>query len=109
MIAGWLVAIITGATMPAWAQETCANGAACVDAFRGGAWGLVVIGLLFFAVGVLPATAPSKDEAGNTSLPLIGLLQARIAKETTGWRRWQWPVLGVFCVGLGLAHLAGGR
>jgi hypothetical protein len=39
----------------------------------------------------------------------MGFLQALIRRETTGWRRWQWPVMGLFFIGLGLTFLWGGR
>ncbi len=102
------VGAITAA--PAWAQEAaCPEGERCGEAFQWGAWGLIALGLLFFAVWLLPAPGSREDEAGNAGLPLMRLLQARIRKETTGWRRWQWPLLGLFFLGLGIATLAGWR
>lgn len=104
----WLAALSSALAVPAWAQDTvCPDGESCVAAFRWGAWGMIVMGLLFFVVWLLPETGPREDESGNAGLPLLGPLQARLAKETTGWRRWQWPVLGVFFLGLGIAALAG--
>ena len=107
--AGWLAALLPGVAVPAWAQETCADGAPCAAATQWGAWGLIAIGLAFIAVWLMPAPGRREDEVGNAGLPLMRLLQARIQKELTGWRRWQWPVLGTFFIGLGVATLAGWR
>lgn len=106
----WLAALSLAFALPAWAQEAaCPDGELCVEAFRWGAWGLIALGLLSFTVGLLPESRPSKDAAGNVGLPLIGVLQARLQKEMTGWRRWQWPAMGVFFLGLGISTLAGWR
>lgn len=102
-------------TAPAWGQggvtaADCADAAGCVDGASWGAWGLIGLGLLFLAVGVMPPPRRREDEAGNAgSRSLLSVLQARIEKETTGWRRWQWPVLGLFFAGLGAATLFGWR
>lgn len=109
VMTGWLVAVAVIAALPAWAQETCAGGEPCGEAVRWGAWGLIILGLMFFAVWMMPPPRRREDEVGNAGLPLIRLLQARIQKEMTGWRRWQWPVLGLFFLGLGIATLAGWR
>ncbi len=41
------------------------------------------------------------------SLPIMGALQRRIDKELTGWRRFQWPVIGLAFMALGVAFLFG--
>lgn len=101
---------------PVWAQggsagEACPPGEVCEAAGRAGAWGLIALGLMFFVVGLMPARLKSDDEEqpGFTRLPILRLLQARLEKERTGWRRFQWPVLGVFFTGLGIVMLAGWR
>jgi hypothetical protein len=97
---------------PAWGQgeDDCAVAADCVGGAGWGAWGMIGLGLLFLAVGALPPPRRREDEVGNTGgLSLLRLLQARMEKETTGWRRWQWPVLGLFFIGLGAATLVGWR
>lgn len=89
----------------------CASGETCADATRWGAWGLIILGLLFFAISVMPARLQSLEEeqTGWNRASLVRMLQKRIETEQTGWRRLQWPVLGVFFVGLGLATLLGWR
>ena len=72
-------------------------------AFWWGAWGLIAMGVLFFLITVMPYRAP--EDGGG--LPLLRGLQARMETETTGWRRWQWPLIGLFFVGLGSAMLLG--
>lgn len=111
MFAGLAVAL----TAPAWGQgevtpADCADAAGCVESVRWGAWGLIGLGLLFVAVGIMPPPRRREDEVGNAGgLSLLRGLQVRIEKETTGWRRWQWPVLGLFFIGLGAATLVGWR
>ena len=41
------------------------------------------------------------------SLPIMGALQRRIDKELSGWRRFQWPVIGLSFMALGCAFLFG--
>lgn len=103
-VLSWLVAA------PAWAQDAvCPNGESCVESYRWGAWGLIALGLLFFAIFFIPAARRDEGGTSGVGLSLISFLQVRIEKETTGWRRWQWPVLGVFFVGLGISFLTGWR
>lgn len=89
----------------------CTPGEACADVTRWGAWGLIMLGLLFFAVGLMPARLQSLEEeqTGWNRASLVRMLQKRMETEQSGWRRLQWPVLGVFFTGLGLATLLGWR
>jgi len=104
----WPAAVTLLLAVPAWAQEAaCPDGEACGDARRLGAWGLIVIGVLFFSVWFIPGQQSADGKTENQGLPLIGILQERIRKETTGWRRWQWPLLGIFFMGIGIASLSG--
>lgn len=105
-----LTALSASLAVPAWAQEAaCPDGEPCDEALRLGAWGLIAIGLLFLTLWFRPKPRPSENEAGQVGLPGMGFLQVLIRRETTGWRRWQWPVMGIFFIGLGLAFLWGGR
>jgi hypothetical protein len=106
----YLAALWAAFALPAWAQDAaCPGGEPCNEELRWGAWGMIGLGLLFFAVWFIPNQPPREDESGNTSLPLIGRLQVRIQQELTGWRRWQWPLLGIFFIGIGIASLSGWR
>lgn len=89
----------------------CPPGDACAVASHWGAWGLIGLGLLFFAVGLMPARLQSLEEeqTGWNRASLVRMLQKRMETEQSGWRRLQWPVLGVFFTGLGLATLLGWR
>jgi len=90
----------------------CALGEACAEATHWGAWGLIGMGVAFFVVGVLPARHGLAKGSGATrggGLQLLRMLHVRIEKELTGWRRLQWPALGVLFVALGVATLAGWR
>lgn len=105
----WLTAF---AAAPALGQEVageaaCPPGEVCADVAYWGSWGLISLGALFVLVALMPYRAPG----GGTGrgLALLRTLQVRIEKETTGWRRLQWPVLGLFFIGLGLATLLGWR
>ena len=74
----------------------------------GGAWGLIFLGALFFAIGFMPPRAKSEKGGGiMDSLPIMGALQRRIDKELTGWRRLQWPLIGLAFMSLGFAFLFG--
>lgn len=106
----FLAALSPALAVPVWAQEAaCPEGEPCGEALRLGAWGLIAIGLLFLTLWFRPKPKPGQDEAGKLGLPGMGFLQVLIRRETTGWRRWQWPVMGLFFIGLGLAFLSGGR
>jgi hypothetical protein len=110
-----VLSLAVALSAPVWGQgeatpADCAAAEICVDGVRWGAWGMIGLGLLFLAVGVIPPPRRREDEVGNAGgLSLLRVLQARIEKETTGWRRWQWPVLGLFFIGLGAATLFGWR
>ena len=75
---------------------------------RWGGWAMVAMGMVFFAVWLMPSGAKNGDDR-TTSLPMLQGLQRRIDRELSGWRRLQWPVLGLFFAGLGVASLMGWR
>jgi hypothetical protein len=86
--------------------EVCPPGEACTRATEMGSWGLIAIGLLFLLVALMPSKPGGKDgEAPKTKIPFLNMLQVRIEKETTGWRRLQWPILGIAFIALGVATL----
>jgi HAMP domain-containing protein len=99
----------------AWAQTpgrepSCPPGEDCAEVVLWGAWGLIFLGVIFFAVWFVPPRRQS--EAGKISIdriPMMQALQRRIEKELTGWRRFQWPLLGAFFILLGVATLVGWR
>ena len=101
-----------GAGAEAWAQGevACAPGETCAAASPYGAWAMIALGLLFFAVWLMPRRRKSEEEDSSLGgFPMLQVLQRRIDRELTGWRRHQWPVLGLFFVGLGVAYLFGWR
>ncbi len=111
-----LLVVVIAATAPeAWAQAAAelscdwASGAGdCPEAAGSGAWGLIFLGAIFFAVWFMPPRRTSEQGSGfMDSLPMLGTLQRRIDKELTGWRRFQWPVIGLFFMALGFAFLFG--
>ncbi len=87
-------------------SETCLSGVVCGQAAEMGAWGLIALGLLSWLVALIPPRARDEAEEGKGSSFLSGL-QARIEMETTGWRRFQWPLLGLISIGLGSSVLLG--
>lgn len=90
--------------------EACAPGESCTRATEMGSWGLIVIGLLFLLVALMPSKSGGKDgEPPRTKIPFLNMLQVRIEKETTGWRRLQWPILGIAFIALGIATLMNWR
>lgn len=95
----------------AWAQgEPGAVDEAAVE--RWGGWAMLATGMVFFAMWLMPAgpTEEEGDQAGwTTRVPMLQGLHRRIDRELTGWRRLQWPVLGLFFAGLGVASLMGWR
>jgi len=91
---------------PACTQAS--GGVDCSEATRRGGWGLIVLGAIFFAVWFMPPRADSEKGRGfMDSLPIMGTLQRRIDKELSGWRRFQWPLIGLSFMSLGLAFLFG--
>ena len=112
-LAGFLIGLILAPD--AWAQAAaelpCAQdsgGEDCVEAARVGGWGLIFLGATFFAIWFMPPRANSEKGVGfMDSLPVMGALQRRIDKELTGWRRVQWPLIGLFFMLLGFAFLIG--
>ena len=110
----FLVLLFT-ASPDAWAQSvaelTCAQDSGrvgCPEMARRGAWGLIFLGAMFFAIWFMPPRRTSEKGVGfMDSLPIMGALQRRIDKELTGWRRFQWPLIGLFFLWLGFAFLFG--
>jgi len=115
-----LVVLLAAASPEAWAQAAaelpCAQdsggedsgGEDCVEVARRGGWGLIFLGAIFFAVWFMPPRANSEKGVGfMDSLPIMGTLQRRIDKELTGWRRFQWPLIGLSFMLLGFAFLFG--
>ena len=79
-----------------------------VGAARVGGGSLVVLGAVFVAVWFMPPRANAERGVGcMDSLPVMGALQRRIDKELTGWRRFQWPLIGLSFMLLGFAFLFG--
>ncbi len=115
LLSAILVTLLAAASPEAWAQAvaelpcTQASGDAdCPEATRRGAWGLIFLGAIFFAIWFMPPRADSEKGVGfMDSLPIMGALQRRIDKELTGWRRFQWPLIGLSFMSLGLAFLFG--
>ncbi len=108
-LAGFLIGLALAPE--AWAQaaaELPCEGEDCVEATRVGGWGLIFLGAMFFAIWFMPPRANSEKGRGfMDSLPVMGTLQRRIDKELTGWRRFQWPLIGLSFMLLGFAFLFG--
>ena len=105
-LAGFLIGLTLAPE--AWAQELPCEGEDCVEATRLGGWGLIFLGAMFFAIWFMPPRANSQKGVGfMDSLPIMGTLQRRIDKELTGWRRFQWPLIGLSFMLLGFAFLFG--
>jgi hypothetical protein len=104
-----LFVVFTAAPPEAWAQaEPLCEGAGCPEAARRGAWGLIALGALFFSLWFMPPRAKSGKGGGfMDSLPMMGALQRRLDKELSGWRRFQWPLIGLAFMALGAAFLFG--
>jgi hypothetical protein len=110
-----LVALLAAAPPEAWAQAVaelpCAQtsgDADCPEVVGRGAWGLIFMGAIFFAIWFMPPRRTPEGGGGfMDSLPIMGALQRRIDKELTGWRRFQWPLIGLFFMSLGVAFLFG--
>ncbi len=91
------------------AQSLCPPGQDCAEVAHWGAWGLIVLGLSFFIVWLEPPRREAGEESALHRIPMMQSFQRRLEKERTGWRRFQWPVLGAFFIGLGAATLFGWR
>ncbi len=106
-----IFAVLLAAAAPeAWAQaaELSCEGADCPETAGRGAWGLIILGAIFFAIWFMPPRRIPEGGGGfMDSLPIMGTLQRRIDKELTGWRRFQWPLIGLFFMALGVAFLFG--
>ena len=105
-----LLLVVLAVTAPeAWAQaELPCEGADCPETAGRGAWGLIFLGALFFAIWFMPPRAKSEKGVGfMDSLPVMGALQRRMDKELSGWRRFQWPLIGLSFMLLGFAFLFG--
>lgn len=110
-----LVVVLAAAPPEVWAQavaevscDPASGDADCPEATRSGAWGLIFLGAIFFAVWFMPPRRNAERGSGfMDSLPMLGTLQRRIDKELTGWRRFQWPMIGLFFMALGVAFLFG--
>ncbi len=109
IVLAMFVVSLAAAAPEAWAQaELRCEGADCAEAARSGGWGLIFLGAIFFAVWFMPPRRTSEKGTGfMDSLPMLGTLQRRIDKELTGWRRFQWPLIGLFFMALGCAFLFG--
>ena len=89
------------------ATGACPPGEVCDQAATLGAWGMIGLGVLFWLIALIPNQGPDEAEQARGPTLLSGL-QARIDKESTGWRRLQWPILGFGMIALGVATLIGG-
>ncbi|MCH8154869.1 MAG: hypothetical protein IH786_06345 [Proteobacteria bacterium] len=115
LLSAILVALLAAAPPEVWAQASgelpCAQasgGADCPEATRRGGWGLIFLGALFFSLWFMPPRANSEKGRGfMDSLPMMGTLQRRLDKELSGWRRFQWPLIGLSFMALGFAFLFG--
>ena len=104
-------ALLAGLSPEAWAQGAAdlpCEGEDCAEAARLGGWGLIFLGVLFFSLWFMPPRRRQEGGGGfMDSLPMMGALQRRIDKELTGWRRFQWPLIGLLFMSLGVAFLFG--
>ncbi len=107
----FLFVLLLAAPPEVWAQasgELPCEGGDCPEMAGRGAWGLIVMGVLFFAIWFMPPRAKSEKGVGfMDSLPVMGTLQRRLDQELSGWRRFQWPLIGLCFMLLGLAFLLG--
>lgn len=87
-------------------HEDCGPDEICGPASTTGSWGLIALGILFWLVALMPSNKGEGDDtAPKTKIPFLSMLQTRMDKETKGWRRLQWPVLGFAFIALGVATL----
>jgi hypothetical protein len=98
------IVLLAAAAPEVWAQTA---GERPEVAGRGG-WGLIFLGALFFSLWFMPPRAKSEKGGGfMDSLPMMGALQRRLDQELSGWRRFQWPLIGLAFMALGAAFLFG--
>ena len=106
-----LLVALAAAPPEVWAQasgELPCEGADCPEVAGRGGWGLIFLGALFFSLWFMPPRANSEKGRGfMDSLPMMGTLQRRLDKELSGWRRFQWPLIGLSFMALGFAFLFG--
>ncbi len=106
-----LIAALAAAPPEVWAQtagELPCEGADCPEVAGRGGWGLIFLGALFFSLWFMPPRAGSEKGRGfMDSLPMMGTLQRRLDQELSGWRRFQWPLIGLSFMALGGAFLFG--
>ncbi len=110
-----LLVALAAAPPEVWAQAAgelpCAQDsgdADCPEMAGRGAWGLIFLGVMFFAIWFIPPRAKSEKGAGfMDNLAIMGALQRRMDKELSGWRRFQWPLIGLAFMALGVAFLFG--
>ena len=106
-----LLVALAAAPPEVWAQasgELPCEGADCPEVAARGGWGLIFLGALFFSLWFMPPRATSEKGRGfMDSLPMMGTLQRRLDKELSGWRRFQWPLIGLSFMALGFASLFG--
>ncbi len=108
-----LITALAAAPPEVWAQAEplCtqdSGGVDCPETAERGGWGLILLGALFFSLWFMPPRAKSEKGVGlMDSLPVMGALQRRLDKELSGWRRFQWPLIGLSFMALGTAFLFG--
>ncbi len=105
-----LIAWLAATPSEAWAQAAAppCEGADCPEMAGRGGWGLIFLGALFFSLWFMPPRAKSEKGRGfMDSLPMMGTLQRRLDQELSGWRRFQWPLIGLSFMALGAAFLFG--
>ena len=104
----FVIALSLGPALAQTGQEQadCGPEEICGPAVTTGSWGLIALGILFLLVALLPSNKGDGDDtAPKTKIPFLSMLQVRMDKETRGWRRLQWPVLGLAFIALGVATL----
>ncbi len=110
-----LLVVLAAAPPEVWAQAAgelpCgqdSGDADCPEVTGRGGWGLIFLGALFFSLWFMPPRAHSEKGPGFMDpLPMMGALQRRLDQELSGWRRFQWPVIGLSFMALGVAFLFG--
>lgn len=107
----FIVLLLAAAPPDVWAQtagELPCEGVDCPEVAGRGGWGLIFLGALFFSLWFMPPRAKSEKGGGfMDSLPMMGALQRRLDQELSGWRRFQWPLIGLAFMALGAAFQFG--